>query len=139
MFQITLWKRTDKHVKSDWKIKIKFSAIAILSLIPPLYCTVLLGINEYNSYFSVEKWLNNETERVHMVDNLLKKYELNGMAMDEVTTLLGEPTGSPYFETDNNIVYYLGNERGLISIDSEWLVIDFDDNEKVVKYEIARD
>lgn len=139
LFQIILWKKTTNHLKSSRKVKLKFSAITILSIVPPLYCTILLGINESKSNFSVEKWLNAPTERVYMVDDLLKKHNLNGMAMDEVTILLGIPTETSYFQEDNNIVYYLGNERGLISIDSEWLVIDFDDSQNVVNYKVVTD
>ena len=134
-----LWKKTPDNSKSDQKVKFKFRAITILSVIPPLYCAVLLGINEYKSIFTIEKWLNNQTERVYMVDDFLNKYNLNGLTIDEVKTLLGAPTKTSYFQEDNNIVYYLGNERGLISIDSEWLVIDFDDIKEVVKYEVVRD
>lgn len=32
-----------------------------------------------------------------MVDDLLKKYDLNGMTIDEVKTLLGAPTETSYF------------------------------------------
>ncbi|MFO1446128.1 outer membrane protein assembly factor BamE [Bacillus sp. Bva_UNVM-123] len=139
LFQLILWKNTTVQLKSERKVKRKFRAITILSIVPPLYCTVLLGMNEYKSYFSVEKWLSNQTERVYIVDDLFKKYNLNGMTIDEVTTLLGEPTETSYFKHDDNIVYYLGNERGLISIDSEWLVINFDDSNKVIKYAVVRD
>ena len=61
------------------------------------------------------------------------------MTKDEVISLLGTPPETEYFKSHNNIVYYLGFERGLISIDSEWLVIDFDDNEKVNKYQVLTD
>lgn len=46
--------------------------------------------------------------------------------------LLGDETNTDYFKEVNNIVYYLGDERGFISIDSEWLVIMFD-NDVVVE------
>jgi hypothetical protein len=35
--------------------------------------------------------------------------------------------------------YYLGPERGLFRIDSEWLFIDFDDQGVVERYSIYRD
>jgi outer membrane protein assembly factor BamE (lipoprotein component of BamABCDE complex) len=74
-----------------------------------------------------------------MVDDLLNEYKLVGKTKDGVSTLLGTPTATEYFKNENNIVYYLGDERGLISIDSEWLVISFNSNQKVIKYEIHTD
>lgn len=52
--------------------------------------------------------------------------------------ILGPDTENAYFKEIDNMVYYLGPERGLISIDSEWLVIEFDNN-TVVDYHIKRD
>ena len=139
LLQFILRKKSGDYLNSQRTKKFILNTITILSIVPPLYCTVLLGINEYKSHFSVEKWLNAQTERVYMVDDFLKKYHLNGMTIDDVEALLGAPTETSYFKNDSNIVYYLGNERGLISIDSEWLVIDFDDSKKVVSYEVVTD
>jgi outer membrane protein assembly factor BamE (lipoprotein component of BamABCDE complex) len=83
--------------------------------------------------------LNYPAERVCMVDDLLNEYKLVGKTKDGVSTLLGTPTATEYFKNENNIVYYLGDERELISIDSEWLVISFNSNQKVIKYEIHTD
>ena len=50
------------------------------------------------------------------------------MAEADVIALLGEPNNDyGYFNADNRYVYYMGAERGLISIDSEWLILDFKD------------
>ncbi|GKU82959.1 hypothetical protein NCCP28_23550 [Niallia sp. NCCP-28] len=73
------------------------------------------------------------------MDNLLNDYELKELTKSDIISLLGPSTETDYFKEDNNIVYYLGNERGLISIDSEWLVINFDNNEKVTKYNVLTD
>ena len=134
-----IWKYTDTKLRSDRKVKNKFKIITTIGSVPPLLCAVILGLNEYKSSFTAEKWLNSETEKVYMVDDLLNDYDIKEMTKDEVIFLLGTPTTTEYFKDDNNIVYYLGNERGLISIDSEWLVIDFDESEKVSKYEIITD
>ena len=100
---------------------------------------VILGINEYQSTFTTEKWLNSDQGKVYMVDDLLTDYSLSGMTRAEVISLLGTPTETEYFKSDQNMVYYLGNERGFIPIDSEWLVIDFDDNERVHTYQVLTD
>lgn len=88
--------------------------------------------------FSTEKWEKYPENRVDMVDDLLEKNELLGMTKQEVFLLLGQPTENAYFKTENNMVYYLGPERGLIRIDSEWLVLEIQEN-RVSKVDICRD
>ena len=88
--------------------------------------------------FSTERWKRLPEKRVEMVDNLLEKYELVGMTHEEVMALLGKDTNTQYFKTESNIVYYLGPERGLIRIDSEWLVLDFQED-RVSEVNIRRD
>ncbi|MFP3509539.1 hypothetical protein SB775_07725 [Peribacillus sp. SIMBA_075] len=99
---------------------------------------VILGVNEYESRFTTERWLNNDEGRVYLVDDLLNDHELIGKTKGEVITLLGSPTETEYFK-EEDVVYYLGAERGIISIDSEWLVIWFDGNEQAVKFELRTD
>lgn len=78
--------------------------------------------------FSTSKWLDDPEGRTAIVDNLLEKYELVGMSEDDVLSLLGEPDNDyGYFNADNRYVYYMGAERGLFGIDSEWLILDFMD------------
>lgn len=132
-------KYTTTDFKSDRKVKREYNAIIILGITAPLLSTIILGLNEYKSIFTTEKWLHSNQERVYMVDDLLNDYEIKEMTKDEVISLLGTPSETEYFKSDNNIVYYLGYERGLISIDSEWLVIYFDDNEVVEKYRVLTD
>ncbi|WP_071458476.1 hypothetical protein [Bacillus massilinigeriensis] len=89
--------------------------------------------------FDQEKWLKNPDKRVDMVDHLLAEENLKGMTKAEIVDLLGKVEENAYYKEPNNIVYYLGPERGFIRIDSEWLVIWLDDKEKVTDYEISRD
>ena len=78
--------------------------------------------------FSTSKWEQYPDERTKIVDDLLDDYDLIGMQESEILTLLGtHDNDSGYFSSENRFVYRLGMERGLISIDSEWLIIDFDD------------
>ncbi|WP_304507461.1 hypothetical protein [Anaerotignum sp.] len=88
--------------------------------------------------FSTERWVNDPQKRVDMVDNLLENHDLLGMTKEEVILLLGKDTETEYFKTDGNLVYYLGPERGLISIDSEWLVLEIAENQ-VTEVNIFRD
>ncbi|PAD69144.1 hypothetical protein CHH83_09920 [Bacillus sp. 7586-K] len=139
LFVLVLSKSKYLNISSERKTKNKLKHIAMIGSIPTIVCMVMLGINEYKSSFNTNRWLTSLSERVYMVDNLLSTYDLKGKTKSEVIELLGAPTDTGYFKTKTNIVYYLGNERGLISIDSEWLVIDFDEGERVVNYSVRTD
>lgn len=104
-----------------------------------LLTIVIFGVKyKYEHTFSTDRWIKYPRERVKMVDDMLGKYKLVGQTKEEVVELLGNDTNTEYFKEVNNFVYYLGDERGLISIDSEWLVITFD-NDIAVKVKIERD
>ncbi len=91
--------------------------------------------------FISSKWkgaLENENSvKINMIDDLLKKHELIGMSMKEIEDLLGRPPQTGYFK-EYDFVYWLGPERGVFSIDSEWLGIKFHEG-KVIKADILRD
>ena len=59
---------------------------------------------------------------------MLATHDLTGKSKDEIIKLLGHETENAYFKSNNNFVYYMGNERAFFSIDSEWLVIIFHKN-----------
>ena len=90
---------------------------------------IVVGIvYQYQHSFSTAKWERNPEERTKIVDDLLMRYDLIGMQESEILALLGNhDNDSGYFSSENRFVYRLGMERGFISIDSEWLIIDFDD------------
>jgi hypothetical protein len=75
-----------------------------------------------------------------MIDDLISKQLLDDKSKDEVFALLGIPEeDSPYFQsTDREVIYYLGLERGVTGVDSEWLLIWFNEG-KVLKYQVAKD
>lgn len=102
-----------------------------------LILIVGLYTRHYQHTFTSAKWMSAPAERGKMVDDLLRRYELIGMAEEEVTALLGSDgkrvtEASPYWS------YYLGMERGWISIDTEWLVLQFTDG-RVSSYSFATD
>ncbi|MED3994347.1 hypothetical protein P4647_06705 [Peribacillus frigoritolerans] len=136
-FQRISWKYINKHNKR--KLKIRFIVISSLGFALLFFCVVMLGVNESESRFTTERWLNDVEGRVYLVDDLINEHELIGMTKDEVFTLLGSPTETEYFKEEDNVVYYLGDERGIIRIDSEWLVIWFDGSDKAMKYELRTD
>lgn len=84
-------------------------------------------------------------ERIRQVDALMASGALDRRTRAAVLELLGpddsaEGTGwgGGYF-ADWGLVYWLGNERGWLSIDSEWLVFRFDGSGVVREYRIVRD
>jgi hypothetical protein len=76
--------------------------------------------------------------RLAMADRIVSRRMLSGKTRPEVIAMLGEPPKTDYF-SDWDLVYWLGPERGFISIDSEWLVVRFDSNNRVSEYRIVRD
>ncbi|MCE4047432.1 MULTISPECIES: hypothetical protein [Bacillaceae] len=121
------------------KLTLTNSISLLLFTIPPIICLYLLGQNEYKSTFTTDKWLQYETERTYMIDDLLANHPLKGKQEQEIIALLGSNIEMNYFKEDDNIVYHLGMERGLVSIDSEWLVIHLDDNRVADKVEVVTD
>ena len=79
-----------------------------------------------------------EPQRTRMVDDLLRRTDFTGMTREQVTGMLGEPTNTEYF-SDWDMVYYLGPERGLFGIDSEWLVLMLDAQGTVSAYRVTTD
>lgn len=60
--------------------------------------------------------------RIRMADWLVLTHRLPGMTQGEVVSLLGEPPPTGKFR-GAGLVYVLGRERGLHSIDYEWLIL----------------
>ena len=79
--------------------------------------------------------------RLRMVDDLMSTRRLDGLTKDQVLELLGKPEdkGFPAGAASCDIHYYLGPERGVLRIDSEWLFITLDDSGRVDRYWIYRD
>jgi hypothetical protein len=77
-------------------------------------------------------------DRLRMVDDLITTVPLVGLSKDRVTELLGEGDKTNYWN-DWDAVYWLGPERGLFRIDSEWLVFRFSPDDRVTEYRIVTD
>ena len=94
--------------------------------------------------FDPTRWRVNQTvegywpDRLRMVNDLLDNYHLTGQSRDSVESLLG-PRDSTAYWRDWDMVYWLGPERGLLSIDSEWLVLRVDSSNRVTEYRLVRD
>jgi hypothetical protein len=79
-----------------------------------------------------------EIVRQRMVNHLLRKHKLVGMRRSEIISLLGAPPDTGYLR-DYDLVYWLGPEHSFFSIDSDWLAIKFDDDDRVVKASVIFD
>ena len=121
-----------------------YIAGAMLPIVAIILIFLAPNISEYVNHTSFEStawkqagedWDN--PVRLRMVDDLLDEHELKGMSKERIIELLGEPPETEYFR-EYDFVYWLGPERGFIRIDSEWLVIKFE-NDVVTKVEIVRD
>ena len=92
-------------------------------------------------HFDSSLWGNSQTPasvRLRMADDLVENKKLIGLTRQEVVARLGEPPKTEYFK-EFDLVYYLGPERGFISIDSEWLVLKLGPDGRVVRATIVRD
>lgn len=72
-----------------------------------------------------------------MLESLLSEHHLVGMTREEVVALLGPSDWENRFGY-GDLNYVLGPEEGFISIDMEWLTLDFKDG-RVVDVRITRD
>jgi hypothetical protein len=63
---------------------------------------------------------------------------LDGKRKEEVLALLGEGSDASYWR-EWDLRYWLGPQRGLIRIDSEWLVVRFDGSGYVKEYAVISD
>jgi hypothetical protein len=73
-----------------------------------------------------------------MADDILSRELLEGISEDSITTLLGPRPETAYF-SDWDYVYWLGPERGLFGLDSEWLVIKVGSDGRVTESKLVRD
>jgi hypothetical protein len=79
-----------------------------------------------------------DAPRLRMADGLVRSGMLRGQSAAAVRDLLGPASPTEKWR-DWDLVYWLGPERGPISIDSEWLVVRFDRNGVVSEARVVRD
>ena len=124
------------------------------SAFPPFFLGTALAIRGAATAlrqrdFDAAAWRSDAREhdgtRGWMAASLLKNHRLEGRRLNEIDALLGSDDssqgtgfGAGYF-SDYDRVWFLGPERGLISIDSEWLVLRADSNGNVVEARIVTD
>jgi outer membrane protein assembly factor BamE (lipoprotein component of BamABCDE complex) len=91
-------------------------------------------------FFNSARWKTPDTSytRIRMLEALLLTHDLEKMTKSEVVDLLGQPPPTAYF-SEWDFVYHLGPERGLLSIDSEWLVLRFGPDGRVSEWAVVSD
>lgn len=103
---------------------------------------IFIGIVSYSpSYdFSTEAWNNDKGKRTELIDDLVYSGRLDNLHQLQVIELLGEPLNDcGYFAfSERDMIYNLGQERGFLRIDDEWLLIWLKDS-VVVRYEVKSD
>ena len=82
---------------------------------------------------------SHDSVRLRMCDDFLEGHCIVGMSRGEVILLIGEPDQTEYFKS-YDMVYMLGQETdSYFAMDSQWLVLDLNDSERVVSYDIVVD
>ncbi|MDX1996745.1 MAG: hypothetical protein SF066_03415 [Thermoanaerobaculia bacterium] len=109
--------------------------VALLVVLPTLGCRL-------GTTFDAEAWRDPKRvqagDRRAMADRLLWTRALLGRSRTDVLALLGPPSSDGYFR-DWGLVYWLGPERGYFGIDSEWLGLRLDAEERVIEARILTD
>lgn len=94
--------------------------------------------------FSVEQWRSTAgqvgpvTARGCMVDDYLRRHPPIGRSREDVIGELGPPPPTDKF-LGYDLVYWLGPERGLMALDSEWLVFRFDSSGRATEGRLVTD
>lgn len=123
--------------------------VALLFMAFPMVIALPWLVDSAREYWSREPFVSERWKasadsdqahplRIRMVDDLLRKHRLIGQTRSEIEQLLGVPPQTPYFH-NYDLVYWLGPERGLMSIDSEWLCIRFGVEQRATEARILRD
>jgi hypothetical protein len=99
---------------------------------------VKLNTFDSNTWKDVEQTNQEPFARRPMADELVRQRALHGKTRQEVLEMLGDPTDTGYF-ADYDAVYWLGPQRGFLAMDSEWLVIRFDESGHVTEAAIKTD
>jgi len=108
---------------------------------------IFLGCMTSKMSFDSEIWKDPEsyryraddiTERQKMLDSALEL--IKGKSKNEIIAILGNGEDSGYFiESGKDLIYILGPERSYLIIDREWLLLWFDQNNILERYEIYTD
>lgn len=97
-------------------------------------------LNKFDSGVWKSVMASTTTARQEMLGDLVTNI-LPGKSETEVIALLGQPVPVLPDHPANEMVFYLGDERGNYwgNIDSEWLIVSFDKNKRYQQFIIHVD
>jgi len=123
---------------SRWGCLIAFVGVMLLCLAAYAFMSGYLPFQLFNSQRWQQVERSDDYTRLRMIEPLMRSGRIDGATRSEVISLLGHPDDTNYFR-DWDFVYWLGPERSLLSLDSEWLVIRFGESGIVSEYCVVSD
>ena len=114
------------------------SVIASVIAFGVYWCVWIAPLPFRADWWEMKHWADPLHKRHRIADWFVSHHSLKGQSRENVEFLLGPVPETDHFQ-DWDMVYVLGAERGLFSIDSEWLVLNLDDAGLVDEYRIVRD
>lgn len=120
--------------------KLALAASVVVSAVLALYVLTSMPLPFVQAWWHAADYDPHDlfSRRYRMADWLVMTDALVGLRRDEVIAKLGAPPATGKF-ADYDLVYHLGFERGLISIDSEWLVMRLDPSGTVTEARVVAD
>ena len=103
-----------------WGCGIAILCMMIGSTVGYGFLTGYLPIRPFDADLWRQGMQSHTAVRLHMIEPLMRSRNLDRLTRSQVVSLLGPPSNDGYF-ADWDLVYWLGPERGLMRIDSEWL------------------
>lgn len=131
--------------KTTLLVALTFAATGAVCVSPVLYLMTKSWYEDYSARrpFDATVWRDPavlsdpDYPRLRMVDDLLQTHDFTEMTRQEALALLGPPSEPGW--SKHALIYWLGPERVVMSIDSEWLAFELDAAGRVARHEIVRD
>ena len=129
--------RTDKTLRRIRPSKLwRRFAFASIALVVAAFSAFWFQGKPFDRSFWNDELKMRDGIRLKMADRLVARRTLHGKTKEEVLALLGVPPETGYFK-EWSLVYWLGPQRGFLSIDSEWLVMRIGSNGRVSEVKIV--
>jgi hypothetical protein len=132
-------------MKKKWVLLSSAGCLVCIVLLVVLAIAAIMLFGPHRVPFDSQAWKLGHTvigisdiERFGMAEDLIDSEVLLGKPRAVVLDLLGPPPETPYFR-EYDLVYYLGAERSYMSIDSEWLLIKFNEDDQAIEVVIRSD
>ena len=117
--------------RTGWGPKLGCIGMGFLLLVSPIVVYVIwslvppLPLRSFDSSQWKSVVRSDDYSRQDMVGSLIWSDTLAGTTRSAMLTLLGPDCECAYFK-EWDLVYWLGPDRSFLSLDSEWLVVRFD-------------